>query len=378
MRLDPAIGGSTASTISNIVAEQRHGVDNTVVFAAGADDDLRTRPVVARLRAEGARVERFQRAARPAAASAQFGLSRSAARWLAHHVGSFDVVHVHGPWGATSAWTLLLARRHGVPTIVTARESLTTHDRDTSKSRMRATAKTVAWKVVPALADIVVYTSQLERATSPPTGRLGSRIIWHAVVDDAHGLPLPQLRDASSGDIVVGFLGRFDPKKNIDLLLDAIATDSRLRLVLAGGGNDHLEAALRSQMARLRLTDRVEFLGYISTDERPRFFAQIDLLALPSTYENFGMAAAEAMEHGVPVIISERTGLAELLRAEGGGATVTLDATAIAMAIVHLAPRARDTTFVGEVQRIALDHLSYTAHAKQALALYTELAAIGH
>jgi glycosyltransferase involved in cell wall biosynthesis len=374
MRLDPAIGGSTASTISNIVAEQRCGVDNTVVFAAGADDDVRTRPVVERLHTEGAVVKRFPRAARPSAASAQFGLSRSAARWLAHNVWSFDVVHAHGPWGATSAWSLLVARRHGVPTIVTAREQLTAHDRDTSQSRVRALAKTAAWKVVPALADVVVYTSQLESDASSTTGRLGSRIIWHAVVDDAKELPAPHLRDASSRHIVAGFLGRFDPKKNIHLLLDAVATDSRLCLVLAGGGNAPVERALRSQAVRLRIDDRVAFLGFISADDRSRFFAQIDVLVLPSNFENFGMAAAEAMEHGVPVIVSNRTGIAELLRVAGGGVTVTHDATAIASEMLRLGSRARHEAFALEVQRIALDRLSFTAHGKQAVALYVELA----
>ena len=323
MRLDPAIGGSTASTISNIISEQRHGIDNTVVFAAGSDDDLRTRPVVARLRSEGARVERFPRVPRPAAASAQFGLSRSAAKWLAQNLRSFDVVHVHGPWGATSAWSLLLARRQGVPTIVTARESLSRHDRDTSQSSLRAGAKTMAWSLVPRLVDIVVYTSQLESDGSPTAGRLGSRILWHAVVDEAKTLPIPRLRDAAREDVVVGFLGRFDPKKNLDLLLDAIALDSRLHLVLAGGGNSTLDGTLRDQVMRLGIEDRVEFLGYISSADRPEFFARIDVLALPSVYENFGMAAAEAMEHGVPVLVSERTGLAELLRVEGSQSRLT-------------------------------------------------------
>ena len=374
MRLDPAIGGSTASTISNIVAESRHGIDNTVVFAAGADDDPRTRPVVDLLRAEGARVERFPRAQRPARAAAQFGLSRSAARWLARNVGAFDVVHAHGPWGAINVWAMLHARRHRVPTVVTARESLTVHDRDTSQSSLRAAAKTVGWRLVPRLVDVVVYTSRLEGEGSPASGRRGSRILWHAVVDETRPAPVPQLRRDANGEVTVGFLGRFDPKKNLDLLLDAVARDQRLCIVLAGGGNDRLERALRDQVARLGLGERAEFLGYISGANRPDFFARIDVLALPSTYENFGMAAAEAMEHGVPVLVSERTGLAEILRTEGGGETVALEAGAIAAAALELGRRARDGRYAAEIQRVVRSQLSYAAHAEQAEALYRELA----
>jgi len=373
MRLDPAIGGSTASTISNIVAEQRYGVDNTVVFAAGADDDVRTRAVVERFRSEGARVERFPRATRPAAASAQFGLSRSAARWLAENVGDYDLVHVHGPWGALTAWAMLVARRRGVPTVTTARESFTTHDRDTSQSGLRAAAKTAAWRLVPRLADIVVYTSQLESDDSRTSGGLGSRILWHAVFDDSKSLPVPRLRADTDDDLVMGFLGRFDPKKNLGLLLDAVAADDRLSLVLAGSGKPGIEEALRNQARQLGITDRVTFIGYIAYAERPDFFARIDVLALPSNYENFGMAAAEAMEHGVPVLVSERTGLAELLRLEGGGETTALDAQAIADGAVRLGRQARDPAFAAKIQRVVRDHLSYTAHAVLANALYDEV-----
>lgn len=373
MRLDPAIGGSTTSTVANIVAEQRSGVACTVVFAAGADDDVRTRAVVARLTSEGAEVKRFPRARRPAAASAQFGLSRSAAGWLTANVRLFDIVHAHGPWGAITAWSLIVARRHHVPTVVTARESLTAFDRDTSKSRLRASAKTLAWRAVPALADVVVYTSQLERDSSPVTGRFGSRIIWHAVVDETRPRPVPQPRDARSAHVVAGFLGRLDPKKNLPLLIDAVAAEPRLRLTVAGGGNDSLEAALRARAVALGVDDRVTFLGRIPAEARSNFFAAIDVLALPSSYENFGMAPAEAMEHGVPVLVGERTGLAELLRETGGGATVQLEAEAIAAGIMTLGASARDAAFARDVQSIVVDNLSFAAHAEFALALYTEL-----
>jgi glycosyltransferase involved in cell wall biosynthesis len=373
MRLDPALGGSTASTITNIVAEQRHGIENTVVFAAGADDELRTRGVVDLLSREGAHVERLPRASRPAAAAAQFGLSRSAASWLAGNLLSFDVVHVHGPWGGTSAWALLLARRHGVPTVLTARESLTVHDRDSSQSPLRARAKTAAWSLVPRLADVVVYTSKLEDDGSPTTGRLGSRLIWHAVVDDAQPSPERRPRAAVDDTVVVGFLGRFAWKKKADLLLEAVALDGRLRLLVAGGGDAAIEGALHSQAQRLGIEDRVEFLGFIPSSERPLFFDRIDVLAMPSVYENFGMSAAEAMEHGVPVLVGERTGIAEVLHIAGGGSTVELDPPAIVKGLLSLVRRARDPDFAAEVQRVARERLSYTAHAREAAALYDEL-----
>ena len=58
-----------------------------------------------------------------------------------------------------------------------------------------------------------------------------------------------------------------------------------------------------------------------------RLLAGLDVLAMPSEYESFGLSAAEAMLHGVPVLVSERTGIAEVIARHGGGRITRPDTT---------------------------------------------------
>jgi len=57
---------------------------------------------------------------------------------------------------------------------------------------------------------------------------------------------------------------------------------------------------------------------------------------MPSTFESFGLSAAEAMLHGVPVLVSQRSGIAELIRRHGGGRITSADVSGIVDAISEL------------------------------------------
>lgn len=376
MRLDPAIGGSSVSTVSNIIAEGRVDLVRTVLFCSGPDDEARTQPVVDRLAASGAVVYRVPRFRRPRRASAQFGLSRTAFARLRELVPLADVVHVHGPWGATSAYSLVLARRHGVPTVLTPRESLTHHDVRTSQSAGRAVVKRLSMLLIGRLVDAIIYTSDVELTDSPVRGRVVTEILFHAVVDDDTVVWRPAaVSPFQTRPIRLGFLGRFDPKKNLGVLIDALTYDDALQLVLAGAGPPDIEDGLRAQARKSGVANRVEFLGYVSPADRERFFRDITVLALPSTFENFGMAAAEAMAHGVPVIVTSESGVAEVIREEGGGRIVAPESEAIARAASDLSRLATAPGFAARVQAVARDRFSYSSHAVAVASVYRTLLA---
>jgi glycosyltransferase involved in cell wall biosynthesis len=370
MRLGQGGGGIASAIVTNVVAERRQAIEPTVAFAAAADEADSVAPTIQLLRTAGAAVECFPRAGRPARAAGQFGLSRTANRWLTDNVSRYDVVHAQGVWGAINCWALLVARRVGVPTVLTPHESLTEHDRLTSQSPLRAAAKAVSARAVPYLADYVIYTSADEKATSAVTGRKGDAIVWHAVVDELRPRPAAALRTRDADDIVVGVLGRLDPKKNIPLLIHAIALDPRLSLVVAGSGDGEIESALRRTVSRLGLDGRVSFLGHITPAARARFFATIDVLAMPSNFENFGLAAAEALEYGVPVVVSKRTGVAAVVNARGLGAVVPVDPAALAQALATWGRRARDPALARLIQSAARDELSFRRYGEAILEVY--------
>lgn len=108
------------------------------------------------------------------------------------------------------------------------------------------------------------------------------------------------------------FVGTLEPRKNLELLLNAYAqTEKIIPLVIAGAsgwGNVLLEELIN----KLELEDEVHILGYVSDDELNRLYSNSHALLMPSQYEGFGLPAVEAMNHGVPCIVSSGTALEEI------------------------------------------------------------------
>lgn len=144
--------------------------------------------------------------------------------------------------------------------------------------------------------------------------------------------PLPQAEarkqiGMSYGAHNVLFVGRIEPLKGIDTLLDAVARLRQSRpeltattcLTIVGG--DPWADTLDEEMARLQqlcdalgLDDLVTFAGAKDQAVLPRYYAAADVVVMPSHYESFGMVALEAMAMGTPVIASEVGGLAHLVQ----------------------------------------------------------------
>ena len=114
------------------------------------------------------------------------------------------------------------------------------------------------------------------------------------------------------------YVGRFAPEKGLDRLLQAVACLRHLpelRLLVVGGDGEQDSAYLRMQaLSRdLGIADRVAFKGRVDQSELPWFYSAVDLLALPSSYESFGMVALEALACGTPVAATRVGAMENLL-----------------------------------------------------------------
>lgn len=175
--------------------------------------------------------------------------------------------------------------------------------------------------------------------------------------------PIKQLTSGQqSGNLRVGFLGRFAAEKGISVLLHAatavIESVPETTFVLAGdyknvrGGTSY--DRIKKQLDAL--ASHIELLGALEESDICGFLDSLDLLVLPSTnsYESFGMVQVEAMKRGVPVVASNLPGVRVPVQLTGRGRLAEPgDAESLAQAILSQLklPKSR-----AEISKCAVEH----------------------
>jgi glycosyltransferase involved in cell wall biosynthesis len=149
-------------------------------------------------------------------------------------------------------------------------------------------------------------------------------------------------------------------------------------LDVAGSGDEAYAATLAAQVRALGLDSVVHFVGFATGARKSELFASADVFALPAYDENFGISVAEAMAHGLPVVISDGVGLAEHVRAAGAGRVCPVgDAAALAEALRELVPP-RERAACGErAAALVARELSIPVMAERLLAEYHRAVAAG-
>lgn len=206
---------------------------------------------------------------------------------LTRFAGSFDVVHTHlwagDVWGRPAGWLA------GVPVVSTE------HNLDVDEPPWKTAVKRASGAIprrIVAVSDAVA--SHLWRLGVPR-----SRIeVIHNGVDPA------RFAAPWTGGEGVLAVGRLVPQKGFDVLIAAARRLGHVRFAIAGEGplREALEA---SAPANVRFLGRVEDIA-----ER---MARADVVVVPSRWEGFGLAAAEALAAGAPLVASRVDGLVEVV-----------------------------------------------------------------
>ena len=243
-----------------------------------------------------------------------------------------DVAHVFGfrdPLGtAVAAW----CRARGIPYVF---EPLGMFGPKLRKVVLkRALDKTILRGVVGG-AELAIATSQVERrellAGGVPAAKIAIR---------PNGFPEPVPPASSPSGVLRGrlgvdaatplllYVGRVARGKGLDLLLEALRTLPDVELAIVGPDGGHgMTVELLRLRERLGLDGRVHLLGP-EADRPLDLYADADAFVLPSRHENFGMVAAEAAAAGTASVVTDRCGVAELLR-DRGAIVVPYEAGAI-------------------------------------------------
>jgi D-inositol-3-phosphate glycosyltransferase len=192
-------------------------------------------------------------------------------------------------------------------------------------------------------------------------------------------------------DQVILYVGRIEPLKGIDTLIEAIAymrrngnfEEQAFCLAVIGGEPDLSREVLDSEMVRLKqlcheygLDDLVTFLGKRDQDTLPYYYSAAEAVVLPSHYESFGMVALEAMACGTPVVASQVGGLAYLVRDGETGFTVpSSDVAALADRLTKLIKDAGLRIRMGVKAAELAQEFSWDIIAKEILQQYQEVIA---
>lgn len=112
------------------------------------------------------------------------------------------------------------------------------------------------------------------------------------------------------------YIGDVNPNKNLSTLLKAVALVPKAKLILAGKAfleyNLPEARALREEIERLGIKDRVEMPGFVTEEEKVKLLNTVKVYVQPSIYEGFGLPVLEAMACGTPVVCGQNSSLPEV------------------------------------------------------------------
>ena len=230
----------------------------------------------------------------------------STMRQALHRISDYDVVHINGLWNEQNLYSSYIARKMGIPYIVSPHGMLYPQALSVKPVRKWIMRK-LAFDRMLSKAACIQATCQEEKEHFLALGFTNEvRVIPNII-------QLPNYLEQIPGEreiIRIGFLGRLHPIKNIPALLEAwnmlgIKT-KEAELLIIGSGEREYEEELKMKASNLNYGN-IHFCGFATGREKYRLLSSLRALCIPSHQENFGMTAIEALSVGTPVIATKTT-----------------------------------------------------------------------
>ena len=370
--LSPRHGGPTFAVRGMARAAAALGIDVTVAATTADGAGELDVPLEQPLVEDGVRYFYFRRQ-RPRG----WSLSLPLAAWIRRSVGHYDVLHVHSLFSFPTLVAADAARRANVPYVLRPLGSLDPWSLDRGRWKKRLYISLVERRNLERAA-AVHATSERERQAIRRWSPGISPAVLPIGIDTCTPAACGGNAHAPRHPIRFLFLSRLHEKKGLDTLFDALSrlVDVDWHLDVAGDGDPRYVAGLKEQVDRRGYAPRVAFRGFVTGSDKQTLLEQADIFVLPSRDENFGLAVAEAMAAGLPVVVSTDVAIADDIVAHGAGVAVSQDASELADALDRLTRNEglrrrmsdRASTFAREV-------FSWTVIAPQLVALYERVCA---
>lgn len=339
----------------------------------------------------------------------RYKFSLSLLQWLNENARQFDLAHIHALFSPVTTLAATIARYHKLPYIIRPCGMLDPADLQKKKFLKQIYAAILERPNLAGAAAIHFTTKQeakiSERFGLHSTGKMpvpqDSRDKMPVPQDSTGKMPVPQ--DFLPQDLVIPlgvtadfyheklpdseipiilFMSRIESKKGLELLIPALesilAIGINFNFILAGSNpqDADYETQIKVQINKSILGQFTTITGFVSGNSKIALLRKADLFVLPSYYENFGIAVAEAMAAGVPVVISDRVYICDDIQQAEAGWVAPLEVGDLANSIKSalLNPEERKRRGLNG-KEYAEKHYNWEALARQTIEAYQHILA---
>ena len=332
--ISPLRGGPSQAVLAMVAALRQRGVDAAILTTNDHGPGVQRQLPLGRWHVQAdVPVLAFPRWSPPFGPLREFAIAPSLTAWLWRHLPHYHLLHVHALFSYPSTSGMAVARSRRVPYLLRSIGQLNHWSLGQSAGRKRLLLRLIERRNLQGAAALH-FTSDAEREEASALGLTAPPLVLPL------GVELPPLAEpASDGPITFLFLSRLHPKKQLECLLQALALLQRRhptapwQLQIAGEGDPAYVRSLQALAASLGIASHCHWLGFVHGEAKQRLLAQAHWFVLPSASENFGIAAAEALAAGTPVILAPGVALSAAVARSHAGLVVEAEPSALAFAL---------------------------------------------
>lgn len=310
-------------------------------------------------------------------------------KWLVRNASAYDLAHIHALFSPVSSAAATIARFRGLPYILRPLGTLDPADLQKKRQLKQIYVSLLEGPNIGGAAALH-FTSPQEAKVSQRFGHLTHDLViplgvsqtvpTEAAFGEAQTVSVRDRFGIPSHRPIVLYMSRIDPKKGLDLLLPALETlveqgvDFNFVLCGANPQDRDYEQQIQNRVQTSCLAQRTTLTGFVSGELKAALLKESDLFVLPSYYENFGIAVAEAMLAGKPVVISEGVYIWEDIKSSNSGWISACQVDSLTQALsqaLQSEPERRQRGL--NAKNYALEHYSWHAIAQQTLQAYEQI-----
>lgn len=303
-------------------------------------------------------------------------------RQLRRQVSHAQITHCYGLYNLLCPMAALISRRAHVSFVLEPLGMFPPRAKNQSAKRVYNFVVT-KW--------LMRRSAAIVAASANEARELGTIAEVEKIVVRRNGIDVSAFESLPSGDVlrerwkiepdekIVLFVGRISPIKNLEDLILAFdrANIPNARLVLVGPLPERTyETTLSSLIERCGLETRVILAGPLYDEEQRAALNLADLFVLPSSYESFGNAAAEAVAADVPVLLTDTCGIAPIIH-ERAGLAVPLGIDSFATGLRTMIDPEKRRDFVAKTEQVKRE-LSWDEPIAETERLYREIVRRGN